>query len=287
MRICCLPGQPCFSGWVNELGVAVASPVLGSAARNPLVVNVVRRQKGGSQSRLVQCDDGKLYVLKMHPNPQGPNVLANEALGSTLLGRLGFPVPRWRPVTINLKSLKAFPDLAMETIDGTTSPAVGVHFGSEFLWSEQHDLYDFLPKSYEDKFRVPEQFVAIYLFDIWANHWDERQCVYRRDRKTGGYEAFFIDNGHLFGGPSWSEGVRRPERTFSLHVHRPMLGDPSIDRCLTVFECCIPSILHQAVAIVPPEWYKNDIYALCARLLERLATLRAILHREIGITINH
>jgi hypothetical protein len=49
------------------------------------VTTVIRRMSGGSQSRLIQCDDGKLYVLKMYPNPQGPNVLANEALGSILM----------------------------------------------------------------------------------------------------------------------------------------------------------------------------------------------------------
>ena len=76
------------------------------------VTSVVRTQKGGSQSRLVTCDDGKLYVLKMHPNPQGPNVLANEALGSILLGGLGFFAPRWRRGTINLKTIRLFPDLA-------------------------------------------------------------------------------------------------------------------------------------------------------------------------------
>ena len=57
------------------------------------VTTVIRTQKGGSQSRLVTCDDGKLYVLKMHPNPQGPNVLANEAIGSILLRGLGFLRP--------------------------------------------------------------------------------------------------------------------------------------------------------------------------------------------------
>jgi hypothetical protein len=75
--------------------------------RRLTVTTVIRRMSGGSQSRLIQCDDGKLYVLKMHPNPQGPNVLANEALGSILMHDLGFLVPRCRPVTINLKALTA------------------------------------------------------------------------------------------------------------------------------------------------------------------------------------
>jgi hypothetical protein len=31
------------------------------------ITTVVRKQLGGSQSRLVRCNDGKLYVLKMNP----------------------------------------------------------------------------------------------------------------------------------------------------------------------------------------------------------------------------
>jgi len=59
------------------------------------VTMVIKKQPGGAQSRLVLCDDGKLYVLKMHPNPQGPNVLANEALGAMIMGGLGLLAPRW------------------------------------------------------------------------------------------------------------------------------------------------------------------------------------------------
>ena len=63
----------------------------------------------------MRCDDGKLYVLKMNPNPQGPNVLANEALGSILIRGLGLRAPPWKAVTIDLKTVRFFPELAMQT----------------------------------------------------------------------------------------------------------------------------------------------------------------------------
>src|SRR5271170_8216375 len=171
----------------------------------PLAITmVVRKQPGGSQSCLVQCDDGKLYVLKMNGNPQGPNVLANEALGSILLRGLGFRAPPWRPVTIDLKSVRFFPELAMQTSTHETSfPACGIHFGSEYLGGPQYDLYNFMPLSYTHRLRSTAQFLPIYLFDIWASHQDERQCIYQRARGTSLYDSFFIDNGHLFGGPTW------------------------------------------------------------------------------------
>ncbi len=239
----------------------------------PSVTLVVRKLKGGSQSRLVLCDDGKLYVLKMHPNPQGPCVLANEALGSMLLSSLGFLVPRWRPITINLKSLSCFPDLTMETANGTMIPACGVHFGSEYLGGPQNALFDFIPETYQ--IRNAGQLAAIHLFDLWASHHDRRQCVYRRTEKTELYEALFIDNGHLFGGPCWSHECHRSVRLWShfIEQHRPT--DSSIMESLTRFETRIPRLLDDAVAAVPPEWYKGDIHALYTSLLERLACLRA------------
>jgi hypothetical protein len=258
------------------------TPSIGSTEPPKLsVVLVAKKQKGGSQSRLVLCDDGKLYVMKMHPNPQGPNVLANEALGSILLSGLGFRIPRWRPITIDLKTLPFFPELTMETTDGTTLPACGTHFGSEYLGGPQYDLFDVIPESY--RIRNDEQVAAINLFDLWANHHDHRQCVYRRGIETTKlFEAVFIDNGHLFGGPSWSHDCERSVRLWSHFIQKRRGTDSSIMQSyLTLFETRIPQLLHDAVAVIPSEWYHGDIWALCTRLLERLAGLRCIVDLEV------
>ena len=248
-----------------------------SKLQRPSVVQVVKRQRGGSQSRLVLCDDGKLYVLKMHPNPQGPNVLANEALGAILLQRLGFLVPDWKPVTIDLKAVHLFPELVMALADGNALPACGVHFGSEHIGHPRFPVSDILPESYRCKVKNADQFAAIGIFDLWANHQDERQCVYRRLRSGEPYEAFFIDNGHLFGGPNWSEETDRSERLFPLNIGQPCLGGPSIERWISAFEGYIPEILQDAVGKIPREWYQDDIASLYARLLKRLRDLRRIL----------
>lgn len=253
--------------------------------RQPLlaVTTIIRQQAGGSQSRLVRCDDGKLYVLKMHPNPQGPNVLANEAIGSTLLRGLGFLAPRWKPVTIDLKTVRFFPDLAMRMADeATTFPACGLHFGSEYLGGPQYDLYNFMPKSHAHTLRSVSQLLAVYLFDIWANHQDERQCLYQRMRQTRLYDTFFIDNGHLFGGPKWSEMTGRSRVTCPAGIQPPLLGDPRTERCLKLFQDRIPRLLYDAVAAVPVEWYEDDIYLLYARLLWRLEAIRLLVDRDIG-----
>jgi hypothetical protein len=246
------------------------------------VTSVVRTQNGGSQSRLVTCDDGKLYVLKMCPNPQGPNLLANEAVGSILLRGLGFFAPRWRQVTINLKTIRLFPDLAMCTVDGgTTFPACGVHFGSEYLGGPQYSLFDFMPKSRIHKVRNASQLLPIYLFDVWASHQDKRQCVYQKLRDANLYDTFFIDNGHLFGGPTWQEVAGRSRSMHSDIIEPIMIEDPRVEQCLKLFQEHIPKLLHRAVAVVPPEWYKDDIYALYARLMWRLDFIRLLVAGDI------
>jgi hypothetical protein len=266
-------------GWDLSNRGEVTPPIRSTEQPGPCVVQVVKKQKGGSQSRLVLCDDGKLYVLKMHPNPQGNNVLANEALGAILLSALGFLVPPWRPITINLKTLPFFPELKMETADGTKLPACGTHFGSEYLGGPQYPLFDLIPESYQ--IRNDEQVAAMHLFDLWANHHDHRQCVYRQIKKNEPYEAVFIDNRHLFGGPSWSHDCERSVRLWSHFIQQRGGTDSSImEWYLTLFKTRIPQLLLDAVAVVPPEWYKGDIYALCARLLQRLECLRGIASLE-------
>jgi hypothetical protein len=242
---------------------------------------VARRQGGGSQSRLVLCDDGKMYILKMHPNPQGPNVLANEALGSMLLGGLGFQIPPWRPITIDLNALPFFPKLTMEMPHGIQLPACGVHFGSEYVGGAQYDLLDFIPERYP--IRNGEQVAAIRLFDLWANHHDNRQCVYRRPKKTGKYEAVFIDNGHLFGGPNWSEETELSSKLWFYHFRTSERF--AMERWLTVFEDHIPGLLHEAKDKIPIEWYSGDIKSLCAGLLQRLGSLRAIAFKSQKMSI--
>jgi hypothetical protein len=112
------------------------------------------------------------------------------------------------------------------------------------------------------------------LFDLWANHHDNRQCVYRRPKMTGDYEAFFIDNGHLFGGPEWSDETALSSKLWSRYVHTS--ESLAMERWLTLFEDRIPGLLYEAMATIPSDWYCGDINSLCAGLLQRLGNLRAI-----------
>jgi hypothetical protein len=59
------------------------------------------------------------------------------------------------------------------------------------------------------------------------------------------------------------------------------IGDPRVEQCVRLFEERIPKLLHRAVAVVPSEWYKDDIYALYAQLMWRLDFIRPLVAGDI------
>ena len=68
---------------------------------------------------------------------------------------------------------------------------------------------------------------------------------------------------------------------------RRLIEDPRIEPWLKVFEDRLPKLLHYAIALVPEDWYKDDIRALYARLLWRLENIRALVNHEVlGATRN-
>jgi hypothetical protein len=51
---------------------------------------------------------------------------------------------------------------------------------------------------------------------------------------------------------------------------------------MALFESRIPTLLREAVALVPQEWCKDDIKDVCTRLILRLGTLRAMVDHALG-----
>ena len=86
--------------------------------------------KGGSQAILVQCDDNRFYVVKMAGNPQGPNVVANEFLGSVIAGAVGLPVAESMLIHLSDHFIDSEPDIWFELPSGKKRPDSGLHFGS-------------------------------------------------------------------------------------------------------------------------------------------------------------
>jgi hypothetical protein len=249
------------------------------------VTKLIRTMRGGSRSSLVHCSDGERYILKTYPSCQGPNTLANEALGSCLLRGLGFSTPKATSVALN-SEIRISPSLVAEVHRRTRSPRRGPHFASRFFGSPEWQTFDWLSDPDTHRLENRGEFLGVLLFDIWASHRDLRQCVYRVNPETSVKRVFFIDNGHLFGGPNWSE-VRngRLRSIFADACSTQSATEAQIAAWISHFQEKIPQLLREGIQKIPPLWYQGDIRLLETELLARLKALPRLIAREMVIEV--
>jgi hypothetical protein len=156
--------------------------------------------RGGSQPILAQASDGHIYVVKFANNPQGQNLLFNESAGSELYRACKLSVPTWKPLMVTDAFLEQNPRCWMQTPEGSLRPNTGLCFGSRFLGKEGIRLLEILPGTAFTRIRNRKSFWLAWMIDICAEHTDNRQAIFLEDAK-GELDAFFVDHGHLFGGP--------------------------------------------------------------------------------------
>jgi hypothetical protein len=167
--------------------------------RFPWVRHFIRILKGGSQPIVAEASDGLLYVVKFADNPQGPNVLINEAMGAALYQAFRLPVPDWTPLRVASSFFDQIPNYRNKASNGRWHAASGLCLGSRFLGGEGIRLREILPKCDFKKVANLEDFWLAWLIDICADHADPRQAIFTEE--NGQLTAFFIDHGHMFGGP--------------------------------------------------------------------------------------
>jgi len=165
-----------------------------------LVTQHICRLRGGSHPILVRASDGFRYVLKFANNLQGPNVIFNERIGSDLYRACGLSVPPWKWLIVTDAFIDRNPGCWIQAKDGPLRPQPGFCFGSRFLGMDVKRLFEILPGNSHKRVCNRQSFWLAWLIDICADHTDNRQAVFLEDQK-GGLEAFFVDHGHLFGGP--------------------------------------------------------------------------------------
>lgn len=168
--------------------------------RSVEAVRVLGRLRGGSQSLLAGCNDGCRYVVKALRNPQGPNILCNEVLGAELYRALGMCVPRWKPIVLPKRVLEEFAAQQVGLCLVAEELTDVLWFGSEYQASPLATLSDLIVGSDFSKLVNRGQFWKAWLTDICADHCDNRQAVFLKYR--GASLAVFIDQGHMFSGPS-------------------------------------------------------------------------------------
>jgi len=266
---------PSFSGRSSERAKQI------STVR---AVSVVRSMRGGAQSVLMLCDDNQFYVVKFNDNPQGPNILANEMIGTEIFRSLGLPVPAWSAVYISEEFLRMNSKLMLHTAQGRRPPSPGLHFGSVLLGGcGLLTVRDILPENHFLRLTNREDFIGAYVLDVWANHQDHRQAVYANDSVAGTYRAVFIDHGHLFGGPNW-DFRDRPGIAMALDtsVYPKEFDAAVVESWISRCETQIPHLLEDTIRSVPNEWYRfrGDVNELISILVARLTALRQLFNHE-------
>jgi hypothetical protein len=121
-------------------------------------------------------------------------------MGSELYKACGLAAPKWRPLLVTDSFLDQNPDCWLQTPEGSVRPSSGLCFGSRFLGGEGIRLLEILPGTSFNRVRNHTSFWLAWLIDICAGHCDNRQALFVEDSQ-GWLDAFFVDHGHLFGGP--------------------------------------------------------------------------------------
>jgi hypothetical protein len=214
----------------------------------------------------------------MNGSPQGENVLANELLGSHLLRGFGIASPNTNLIAVTARQCSSF---AFELQSEKRLPLPGIHFGSEFLSNSEHRIFEWLSENSERRVVNQFDYWGIYVFDIWANHQDQRQCIYRQNRQDGRTEVFFVDNGHLFGGPDWKGFAEKCRSLFLPRFPLVINEENAAELWISHMRIHGPGILREGIGLIPKEWYKDDISELERILLTRLTNLSALVKKEL------
>lgn len=167
----------------------------------------IRKLRGGSQPVLVEGSDGLLYVLKFLNNSQGTNLLFNESMGTELFRACALPVALWKPIVLSRQFIDGSPGCWMDSEQGKVRPQAGICFGSMFVGQQRTRLLQILPRANFGRIRNRDSFWLAWLVDLCCEHTDTRQAVFVEGR-NGRLDPWFVDMGHLFGGPDGSRKAR-------------------------------------------------------------------------------
>jgi hypothetical protein len=239
---------------------------------------MIRLMRGGSQSRLVQCDDDGFYVCKFAGNPQGNRTLINELVSHRIMKYLGISTPNIRlldlpPSTQQLD--KVFFHVGNRRLPSQRGPHLGVACPVN---PEEAVIFDFLPTKLFSNITNIDEFAAMFVLDKWLYNTDRRQVVYIRDRQVKGkaaFKAIFIDQGQTFGGQEWLFGdtpllgLAFPKSVYSL-LDMTSLTKVTVER----IEAIPAEILQSAAYGAPESWLSPADHGCLTRLLIALGTRR-------------
>jgi hypothetical protein len=250
-------------------------------------LRLIRKLRGGAQSHLIECADGRFYAVKFRNNPQHRRILVNEWISAVFLKYLQITTPETAIVDLTPEFLAKNPDVHIQLGSRKVAIEPGWHFGSAYPGDpDRVAVYDFIPDLLLDKVVNLADFLGVLVFDKWAGNADSRQSIFYRARlkqwvsggdeylTRTGFVANMMDHGYVFDGPHWTfadsplQGLYfRPivyEKVRSWNDFQPWL-----DRVVHFPEEVVDDALKQ----LPPQWLAGDEEAL-EKLLTKLMARR-------------
>ena len=234
-------------------------------------VRYIRKLRGGSQPILVEGINGALYVVKFRDNPQGPNVLFNEAAGIQLYQACHLPVPAWEPVLFSNGFLERNRACWFEGPEGRIRPESGLCIGIRYLQRSQRNLFEILPVTFYNRIRSRSRFWLAWIVDICFSHTDNRQAIFL-ERSDGSLDPVFTDSGSLFGGP---DGNEQPLPWSSRYIDPciyPDLTQSQAEACIESLKALNTDYLLRKIRLIPSEWQNHSALAAYQRGLSLIGS---------------
>lgn len=241
----------------------------------------VRKYRGGSQSHLLKCSDGKYYVVKFPNNPQGRRTLVNEMICGFLAAQLALPIPASVVVHVGRDLIRRSEQMFIELPDGRALLQAGACFGSEHA-GPNLDWYDSWPERRLEQISNLADFAGILVFDIWTSNKDFRQVrFFRRDDRSP-VRVIMFDNGFCFRATEWAFKDQPRLAMYPLtYVYKTISGINSFEPWLTRLETKINrETIAQALERVPAEWYRREVTPL-RDVLGQLEKRRAEVRHQV------
>lgn len=248
-------------------------------------VQHVKRMRGGAQSHLMRCSNGKFYVVKFRNNPQGLKILANEFMFSNIARTVGLSVPSPAIVNVDAWLVEHTPELNIWLPLAVPVPCEsGLQYGSEYAIDPVIGrVWDWLSAETLVNVRNQAEFAGILVLDKWMCNLDPRQVVFWKKNVERKYSASFIDHGYCFGADDWQFRDVVLRGAFPRNeVYRDVTGWNSFDPWLSELEALDENLIWNAVSCTPPLWYRSNWSALeqlTETLIRRRGKVRELLEQ--------
>lgn len=236
-----------------------------------LIVQHIRRMRGGAQSHLMLGADGLLYVVKFRNNPQHKRVLANEMLATRLAAAAGLTVPETEVVEVSEWLIDHTPELMIDLGRRREPCAAGLNFGSRYVGGLMPgQVVDYLPEEQLSEVKNLCEFAGMLALDKWTGNSDGRQVVFKRAARERRYTAVFIDQGFCFHAGEWKFEDAPLSGVYPRNVvYAGVSGWESFEPWLSRMEAMAVETVWAAAAAIPPAWYGGDVGEI-ERLVETL-----------------